>query len=89
MPRLPITGPARHCPFLNREDERCAPQFSIGHLGYALDHCCGEYAACPAYRAQLAERQTARDAAAAQESSHAHPALTPLTLDGRPAVGQA
>ncbi len=84
--------PARHCPFLNREDERCAPQFSIGHLDFALDHCCGQYADCPAYRAQVAERQSARRAAAHEEVRHAAPqavTITPITLDGRPAIGQA
>ena len=56
----PPRASARHCPFLNREDDRCAPQFSVGHLDHVFDRCCGDYAGCDAYREQLAERAAAR-----------------------------
>ena len=83
----PIIGPrARHCPFLNRGDARCAPQFSIGHLEFAMDHCCGNYATCAAYRDLLAERLAARAAAVQeQETPYADLPTIPLTVHGRPA----
>jgi hypothetical protein len=53
----------RHCPFLNRDDPRCAAHFRVNHLQNAFDHCAGEYAKCSSYRELLAERIMRRAAA--------------------------
>ncbi len=52
----------RHCPFLNRDDPRCAAHFQVNHLDHAFEHCAGAYASCASYRELLAERIMARTA---------------------------
>jgi DNA-binding GntR family transcriptional regulator len=46
-----------HCPFLNREDARCANHFSLDRLDHAFHHCFGSYSACPTYHEMLTERR--------------------------------
>jgi hypothetical protein len=46
-----------HCPFLNREDSRCANHFSLEKLDRAFDHCFGQYQVCPTYQEMLGERR--------------------------------
>lgn len=65
----------RHCPFLNRKDERCAEHFSVGRMQHAFDHCFAQYAECPTYRELLDERNIRRDASGE---------LVPMTIAGRP-----
>jgi hypothetical protein len=50
----------RHCPFLNRDDARCAKQFTVGHMEHAFRHCFGSYKACPTYLELLVERRIRR-----------------------------
>jgi hypothetical protein len=54
---------ARHCPFLNRSDDRCSTHFSLDSLNAAFEHCFDAYAACPVYQELLIERQIRRSAA--------------------------
>lgn len=61
-----------HCPFLNRDDPRCAGRLRVGQLDFAFAHCAGDYGACPTYRALLADRRAQqRDAAEARAFLHA------------------
>ena len=53
-----------HCPFLNRADTRCSPQFSLNHLPAALSQCLGAYQSCPVYLELLLERRVRRQMAA-------------------------
>ena len=62
----------RHCPFLNRNDERCTAHFRVNRLQHAFTHCFGDYDACSSYREMLKERRLRE-----QEQ------LTPLTIGGR------
>jgi hypothetical protein len=55
---------AHHCPFLNRDDNRCSENFSLDHLGAAFSRCFGSYSACAVYSELLAERQVRRSRAA-------------------------
>jgi hypothetical protein len=55
---------ARHCPFLNRADDRCSTSFSLDHLQRAFGYCFGSYEACPMYAELLAERRIRRGATA-------------------------
>src|SRR3954468_24967191 len=57
--------PGRHCPFLNRADERCSEHFRLDHLGEAFGQCFDLYHACPTYQELLLERQCRRAEAAA------------------------
>jgi len=47
----------RHCPFLNRDDDRCADHFRVGSLRQAFAHCVSEYTSCPTYALMLQERR--------------------------------
>ncbi|MGH7214073.1 MAG: hypothetical protein ACREIT_04860 [Tepidisphaeraceae bacterium] len=47
----------RHCPFLNRSDDRCAEHFKLDHLSHAYKHCFDRYTACPTYIELLCERR--------------------------------
>lgn len=53
----------RHCPFLNRDDARCARHFSLDHLQHTFDHCFGQYETCGVYLELLYERRLNRAAA--------------------------
>ncbi|HEX8914331.1 MAG TPA: hypothetical protein VF796_18430 [Humisphaera sp.] len=75
---------ARHCPFLNRSDERCAAHFSLDHLQDAFDHCVTGYVGCPVYRELLLEVRLRR-AAAGRELRRLHPGqATAVDRPGRP-----
>ena len=60
-------APDGHCPFLNRNDSRCARFFAVARLQHAFDHCFSDFATCPNYRAMLAERASLRALAPHQE----------------------
>jgi hypothetical protein len=55
----------RHCPFLNRDDERCSSNFHVGNLSHTFEHCFDAYTTCPTYLELLLERRVKRVAAAA------------------------
>ena len=74
---------ARHCPFLNRSDERCAAHFSLDHLRDAFDHCVNAYAGCPVYRELLLEVRLRR-AAAGRELRRLHPGQPTVANRGEP-----
>lgn len=59
-----MSQPAEHCPFLNRQDERCARHLRLGRIGHMMLHCCGAYDECPTYVGLLIERQVKRGMAA-------------------------
>lgn len=52
---MPCTDP--HCPFLNREDDRCADHFQVTHLQHAFRYCFNNFKACPTYLELLVERR--------------------------------
>lgn len=70
----------RHCPFLNRNDARCAEHFRVARLQHAFDHCFNAYSACPSYREMLTER-----AGRAESDASIGPVVT-LTIQGRHAA---
>jgi hypothetical protein len=78
-----------HCPFLNREDSRCANHFSLDKLDRAFHHCFGSYQACPTYLEMLSERRYRQDCERGLEVSHAgltQPVVyANLTIRTRPA----
>lgn len=51
---------ARHCPFLNRSDDRCSSHFSLGRLSEAYDQCFDAYGGCAVYHELLLERRERR-----------------------------
>lgn len=70
-----------HCPFLNRNDERCGEHFQVTDMQHAFRYCFNDYKACPSYLEQLVERRVRRiqlNAAATNHVSanHAHVSLT-------------
>jgi len=81
---------SRHCPFLNRADERCASYFNIDGLGHAYRFCFDRYKACPVYIQLLIERRVRRaDAAAAEKSREHTPASAhqaPIAIPSAPIV---
>jgi len=50
--------PEVHCPFINRNDARCARHFAVVRLADAFAHCFSNFADCPNYRELLLERTT-------------------------------
>ena len=70
----------RYCPFLNRNEARCAEHFSVNRLQHAFDHCFNEYSNCPSYQAMLNERN---DRAGAEVSGTR---VVTLTIRGRHAA---
>jgi hypothetical protein len=78
---------SRHCPFLNRADERCASYFSIDGLGHAYRYCFDRYKTCPVYIQLLIERRVKRaDAAAAEKSREHTPTQASLAVTTAPLV---
>ena len=65
----------RTCPFLNREDPRCAGRFSLRQVGMMFGCCVGQPESCPTYHRLLRERS---------ERDPAQPVIT-LTVRGRAA----
>lgn len=59
---MPCDDP--HCPFLNRDDARCAEQFNVSHLKHTFGYCFNNYKACPTYLEMLVERRVKRVQAA-------------------------
>ena len=77
----------RHCPFLNRADERCASHFNIDGLGHAYRFCFDRYKTCPVYIQLLIERRVRRaDAAATEKSREPTPAPAPLAVATAPII---
>ena len=73
-----MSASSRHCPFLNRDDERCGEHFHVGQLDHTFRYCFGNYAACPSYLDLLIERRTRRSS----DRSTDRPVVT-LTIRGR------
>ena len=80
---------AHHCPFLNRDDDRCSENFSLDHLGDAFTRCFGSYSACPVYAELLAERQVRRSRAASanQLANPGYWAQWVEDVEAQPAMG--
>jgi hypothetical protein len=55
-----VSQPSRYCPFLNRDDDRCAEHFQVGSLNSTFAHCFGEYGQCAVYKEMLLERTVRR-----------------------------
>ena len=60
LPRRIMTEQGRHCPFLNRADNRCSEHFSLDQLGHTFDYCFGYYEGCAVYLELLVERRVRR-----------------------------
>jgi len=45
----PTRQPEASCPFLERDDPRCARRFTLSHLEEAFDYCLSRYTECPSY----------------------------------------
>jgi hypothetical protein len=50
----------KHCPFLNRADQRCSQAFSLDNLDHMFRYCFGRYQACNIYVEMLIERRARR-----------------------------
>lgn len=37
------------CPYINRNDPRCATHWTLHELGQAYEHCADRYQECPVY----------------------------------------
>src|SRR5262245_27579490 len=71
----------RHCPVLNRADDRCASYFNLDALDHAYRYCFDRYKTCPLYIQLLVERRVRRaDAQAAEKSREHSPAASPQAL---------
>ncbi|MEX2216175.1 MAG: hypothetical protein WD768_18835 [Phycisphaeraceae bacterium] len=69
MPRQSHTAETG-CPFLEKDDPRCASHFSLKHLDEAFDVCVNGHRACPMYYRMLREQNLG----------------TTLTLRGQPFI---
>ncbi len=56
------------CPFIDRDDHRCARHFSLHRIDEAFDVCVNRFLACPTYYRLLREQNL----------------VTTLTLNGQP-----
>lgn len=89
---IPSPAPAAEgceCPFLTRNDARCARRFSVGELDSFFAYCCGSFRRCETYHRIRAE--DARAVASVDGVSEKPVALTTSastsdsrSLDGRP-----
>ena len=75
---MPCSDP--HCPFLNREDDRCADHFQVSHLQHAFRYCFNHFKACPTYLELLVERRVRQVQAHAAESVQAPSVVGSVTL---------
>lgn len=75
------TDPPSHCPYVDRNDQRCGSRFIIGHLEQTFGVCFGTYRACPMYHRIHAERLTA--ARARSRIAQGIPLIT-ITAHGTP-----
>ena len=48
------------CPFINRNEPRCADRFSLTRLNLAFDTCLNGYRTCATYKQLIQERQRER-----------------------------
>ncbi|MGN6505794.1 MAG: hypothetical protein ACTHM6_09540 [Tepidisphaeraceae bacterium] len=77
-----------HCPFLNRNDSRCADHFQVTHLQHAFRFCFDRYKACPTYLELLVERRVRHAEATHAAANTFHPPETvPLTIAGKAHAG--
>ena len=76
----------RHCPFLNRNDARCAEHFRVSRLQHAFDHCFNSYANCPSYRQMLDERNGRPCEAPSTACGASLAPVVTLTIQGRHAA---
>jgi hypothetical protein len=67
MPRL-AESETQCCPFIEHDDARCAPHFTLGRLSEAFDICVNRHRGCPTYYRLLREQSL----------------VTNLTLNGQP-----
>ncbi len=89
IPSTPPSAEGSECPFLNRNDARCAPRFCVDALDSFFSLCCGSFRRCENYHRIRAD--DARAVASVGGVSEKHVALTtsatssePTSLDGRP-----
>ncbi len=78
----------RHCPFLNRNDARCAERFTVGHMQHAFRYCFEHYKACPTYLELLVERRVRRVSqnAVIHHAVEPSPSLIQITVAGKAAA---
>ncbi len=69
------------CPFINRNDSRCAARFTLGRLGEAFRLCVNDHHDCHVY--DQIEREQDRLAASAQRNTN-DAWLTPNRLNVAP-----
>ena len=50
------------CPFVNKNDSRCANHWTLYNITQAFLHCADRYATCPAYKELIADDRTSRQA---------------------------
>lgn len=70
----------RYCPFLNRNDSRCAERFQVSHLQFAFQHCFEQYKSCPTYLELLVERRVRQGTMAHGQTATN---LVPVTICGK------
>ncbi len=46
------------CPYIDRDDPRCAGRLTLMNLVQALDHCADHYQGCPVYLEILRDART-------------------------------
>lgn len=87
--RATPTDDAPECPFLCRNDARCADRFGVDALDSFFALCCGSFRRCTTYHRIRAE--DARSVAAVRAAAEKPVALTtsastsePTSPDGRP-----
>lgn len=45
------------CPFVNRDDLRCAARLTLGSITRAFTYCAGNYKVCPIYKELIADER--------------------------------
>jgi hypothetical protein len=64
----PVNAASDSCPFIDLDDDGCAPQLTLGHLSQAFGLCLSRYRSCATY----------------YKLSHQQPQRILLTAHGKP-----
>jgi hypothetical protein len=71
----PRRGAEPCCPFLDRDDSRCAHRLTLSHLDEAFAYCLHHYRRCPLYHQLMREAKRER-----AEPAQPQPARPPVPL---------
>jgi len=71
----PKREPEPVCPFIDRDDPRCAHRFTLSHVSEAFTYCLHQYTRCPFYHDLTREQE--------EGEREPEPIPQPITIFGR------